>query len=265
MKMNSRIILTVTITAFVSSFFFLTFCSGTEFECSTSEKVYMVGDREVRVLEHVCGNSGITVFNMHDNENTAVDAALRVIRKRGGRLVELRHSGERLISFRLGTESYKVDPNRIFTGQGLKNTLEKYSSYSHPAFDAVRAFAADILKDYRLDEAGIIVTAHNNGKGAYSAASYLPGADYETDAAEVFVAEGSDPDDFFFVTSEPAFNRLKDSGFNAVLQDNDLVTDDGSLSVLAGRKGIPYINCEAAMGHLDEQILMLEFVWALAD
>jgi len=225
----------------------------------------MIGDREVRVMEHVCGDSGITIFNMHDDENTAVEASLEVIRRHGGRLVELRHSGERLISFRLLTESYQVDPNRIFTDKGLENTLEKYSSYSRPAFEAVRTFTSELLEDYGLDDAGLIITAHNNGKGEYSAESYQAGAVYETDAAEVFVAEGSDPDDFFFVTTRPVFEKLKAGGFNVVLQNNQTVTDDGSLSVLAGRKGIPYINCEAAKGHLEEQILMLEAVWALAD
>lgn len=259
--MNSRIIFVVTACLFL----LLTFCSGTEFDCASSEKVYMVGDREVRVLEHVCGNSEMTVFNMHDDENTAVDAALQVIRKRGGRLVELRHSGERLISFRLGTESYRVDPNRIFTDQGLKDTLEKYSSWSRPAFDAVRTFALNLLEDYGLDNTGLIITAHNNGKGEYSAASYLPGAVYETDAAEVCAAEGADPDDFFFVTAAASFKKLKESGFNVVLQDNESVIDDGSLSVLADRKGISYINCEAAKGHLQEQIRMLEAIWEMGE
>jgi hypothetical protein len=34
--------------------------------------------------------------------------------------------------------------------------------------------------------------------------------------------------------------------------------DDGSLSVYAAKKKIPYINIEALHGHLDEQIRMLE-------
>ncbi len=243
----------------------LIFCSGAAPDYSVSEKVYMIGDREVRVLEHIYGESGITIFNMHDDENTAVEASLEVIRRFGGRLVELRHSGERLISFRLGTESYQFDPNRIFTSRGLENTLEKYSSYSPPAFEAVSTFASKLLEDYRLVDAGLMITAHNNGKGEYSAESYLAGAVYETDAAEVILNEGSDPDDFFFVTTRPVFEKLKTAGFNVVLQNNQTVTDDGSLSVLAGRKGIPYINCEAAKGHLKEQIRMLEVICSMND
>lgn len=259
--MNYRTLIPAVLTASI----FMTCCSASESGCSLSEKTYMIGDREVVVLEHVCGDSGLTVFNMHDDENTAVEATLEVIRKYGGRLIELRHTGERLISFRLGTESYRVDPNRIFTDSGLRKTLENYSTYSRPAFDEVHDFASALLADFGLDDTGLIVTAHNNGKEEYSAESYLAGAVYETDASRVFIADGSDPDDFFFVTGVQVFEKLKEAGFNAVLQNNQTVTDDGSLSVLAGRKGIPYINCEAEKGHLEEQIRMLEAVWDIGE
>lgn len=253
MHFNFRIVcLTVSIVSF-----FLFSCVVAEGNCSRQKKIYMVGDREIKVVEHSCGEGGLTIFNMHDDEDTAVEASLEVIGKYGGRLIELRHTGQRLISFHLGTGAYQVDPNRIFTEEGLRKTLERYSAYSRPAFDEVRSFASRLLADYGLTDAGLVVTAHNNGSGAYSAASYLPGAEYENDVAEVFIEEGSDPDDFFFVTTPAAFTALRDAGFNVVLQDNGTVTDDGSLSVLAGRKGIPYINCEAEKGHRAAQVRML--------
>jgi len=257
--MKSKI---VPIVLFCSAMF-MPSCSGSGQDCVSSGEVYRIGDREIEVVEHSCGEKGPTIFNMHDDENTSVKAALEVIRKRGGRLIELRHTGERLVTFRIGSETYTVDPNRIFTDEGTRKTLEKYSSYSPPAFEAVRSFADKLLRDYGLDATGLIITAHNNGADEYSAASYLPGAVYETDAAGVYIAEGSDPDDFFFVTTQKAYNGLKKAGFNVVLQNNDTVTDDGSLSVLAGRKNIPYINCEAEKGHLQEQVKMLEAVFAM--
>ena len=261
MEINLRAGVALAVTALV----FLSACSGAAHQCVLTEQVYKIGDSEVRVLEHSCGMEGYTVFNMHDDEDTAVEAALETIRKHGGRLVELRHTGERLISFRLGGESYRVDPNRIFTDQGLRDTLERYSTFSMPAFNAVKTFASDLLSDYGLMNESLIITAHNNGSDGYSAASYLPGADYENDAAEVHITPGSDPDDFFFVTSPSAYAMLRESGFNVVLQNNDTVTDDGSLSVLAGREGIPYINCEAEHGHLREQVMMLEALWNMGD
>jgi len=256
MKINFR-----TVCLAVAIFLFpLAGCAAGGEGYTREERVYMIGDREIRVVEHSRGEGGLTIFNMHDDEDTAVEASLEVIGRCGGRLIELRHTGQRLISFHLGTEAYQFDPNRIFTGEGIRKTLERYSTYSHPAFDAVRGFADSLLADYGLAEGGLVVTAHNNGSDEYSASSYLPGAEYENDAAEVYLADGSDPDDFFFVTTPEAFAGFKAAGFNVVLQNNRTVTDDGSLSVLAGRKGIPYINCEAEKGHLAEQVRMLEAV-----
>jgi hypothetical protein len=65
------------------------------------------------------------------------------------------------------------------------------------------------------------------------------------------------PHDFILTTDRPIFHYLKRRKFNVVLQHHDPV-DDGSLSVYAARKKIPYINIEALHGHLDEQIKMLE-------
>jgi len=41
------------------------------------------------------------------------------------------------------------------------------------------------------------------------------------------------------------------------LQDDVNVPDDGSASVCFARKGIPYLNIEADMSHLDEQTEMV--------
>lgn len=227
-------------------------------ECRISEQSFLLGDRKILVREHLCGDGGVTIFNMHDDEDTAVEASLEVIRKHGGRLVEICHTGERLISFNLRGELFQVDPNRIFTDQGIRATLERYGRCSPSAFAAVREFAVRLLEDFQLLSTDMIITAHNNGPNAYSAESYLDGAIYEHDASRVRVFDGSDPDDFFFVTDLAVFTVLEAKGFNVVLQDNQRVTDDGSLSVLAGRKGIPYINCEAEHGHYSQQVRMLE-------
>ena len=42
-----------------------------------------------------------------------------------------------------------------------------------------------------------------------------------------------------------------------VLQNNDRATDDGSLSVLAARRGQRYVNVEAQHGHVEAQAQML--------
>ncbi len=103
----------------------------------------------------------------------------------------------------------------------------------------------------------VVLTLHNNTEGGYSARSYEPGAEYASDAAAVTVHAGTDPDDFFFVTDRALYDALVAEGFNAVLQDNDAATDDGSLSVWAAREGVPYVNVEAQHGHRAEQARMI--------
>lgn len=199
----------------------------------------------------------LNALNLHDDESTSVEAALDVIRQRGGRVVELAHSGDRNVTFRVGGETYAADPNRMFTPAGRRRTLAALSTADPAALDALAAFADSVLALYAAVPPAVVVTLHNNTPGNYSAASYRPGAEYASDAAAVTVHDGADPDDFFFVTDPDLYAALAARGFNAVLQDNDAATDDGSLSVWAAREGVPYVNVEAEHGHRQQQARMI--------
>lgn len=222
-----------------------------------SEKAYQVGSQSVIVANFSKGQ-GLTFINLHDDENTSVDAAIDVIDRFGGKLIQLKHTGERNLEFRIGRTKYEVDPNRMFTDRGTKESFQKFGRYSDESMKAVRTFADNLVATLDTD---VIFTLHNNTEDNYSAASYLD--EYKRDAAEVFIKPGSDPDDFFFVTERLFFDALKVRGFNVVLQNNETMTDDGSLSVLAARRNIPYINIEAQHGHVKEQIRMLEVIYEL--
>lgn len=224
-----------------------------------------VGDRPVDVVVHQAEAAGLTFINVHDNEDTSVEAAREVLRQAGGRIVELQHTSERNITFGLPGEDslYVFDPNRMFTDAGIRKTLEDLSRYTVPAHEAVRAFADSVLALYDLSRLGVVITLHNNTNDNYTALSYAPGGDYEDDARDTFVEGNSDPDDFFFVTDEALYEQLRAADFNAVLQDNEQATDDGSLSVYCGRRGIPYVNAEAQHGHVDQQVRMLTYLTEL--
>ncbi len=217
---------------------------------STSES-FLIGDRMVG-LSIYQRKGNLTFVNVHDNENTSVQAAKIVIDSLGGKLLQLRHTGERNIQFRHNGEQYEFDPNRIFTDAGARETLSNLGVYSDEAHALVRRFANALVDSLDVE---VILTLHNNTEGNYSAASYLN--EYKTDAADVYLNSARDPDDFFFVTERLFFEELRSRGFNVVLQNNATVTDDGSLSVLAGQRGIPYINIETEHGHLHEQVEML--------
>ena len=199
----------------------------------------------------------LNALNLHDDEGTSVEAALAVVRERGGRVVELVHSGERNVTFSAGGRTYVADPNRMFTPAGRARTLAALSSDDRAGREALAAFADRVLALYAEVPPAVVVTLHNNTAGGYSAASYGRGGEYEADAAAVTVHDGTDPDDFFFVTDRALYDLLVGRGFNAVLQDNDAATDDGSLSVWAAREGTAYVNVEAERGHLAEQTRMI--------
>ncbi len=203
------------------------------------------------------------MFNMHDDENTAVEAGLAVLPQTGGLLATLQHSGERLIRFRLNDSTFVIDPNRVFTDAGIRATLQKYGTYSPTAHQAVARFARTLIQTLGLDTLQWVITLHNNGEQEYSVRSYLPEGDYAADARDVYYNPQLDEDDFYFVTDATLFERLKAKHFNVVLQENATVTDDGSLSVYCGKKGIPYVNVEAQHGHFEQQKAMIQELMAL--
>ena len=61
-------------------------------------------DTKVELIAYRSDKPGYVFFNMHDNENTGVEAARKVIKKEGGVLYELVHSGERYIEFNYKTQ-----------------------------------------------------------------------------------------------------------------------------------------------------------------
>lgn len=201
----------------------------------------------------------IIYFNIHDNENTSVKAAKSIFTEIGGKLIEIQAQGKRLISFSSNEKIYKFDPNRIFSENGIKNTLNSYGKHSQSSHTIIQNFA-DFIIDSLLVNAETIVTLHNNSNLKYSINSYKKGGKYEKDALNININPNYDPDDFFYVTDSIFFNKLKKKKFNIVLQDNKNVKDDGSLSVDCGKKNIRYINIEAQHGHLQEQISMLKIL-----
>ena len=228
---------------------------------TTERSPLKLGDLTVVRVRHTAG-TGPLLVNVHDDENTSVQAALQVIEKRGGTVLELQHTGERLLRFHLEGKAFTADPNRIFTAQGVPATLRKNGGTSKAAETAVQAFAAALLADLRAPEGSPLIALHNNTLAlSYSVQSYRPGGADAGEAAEVFEAKGRDPNDFFLVTERAHFEALKAKGFNVVLQKPAPDTDDGSLSVYCAQHGLAYVNVEAQHGHASEQAAMLEALY----
>ena len=206
-----------------------------------------------------------TMLNVHDDENTSVAAGQVIIEQTGGRLITLAHSGSRQVRFSLDGVRYAFDPNRILSDAGIRQTLTTESHWSEPAHGAVKRFAAQYLEHFGLDREPVIIALHNTVDGTYSVRSYLPGAEHASAASAVHLSERRSRFDFFYVTDPRFLDYLKALDFNVVLQNNATVPDDGSLSVHFARKGIPYVNIEAEMGHLNAQIDMVRAAREMLD
>lgn len=228
-----------------------------KYAITTRHNPLQIGDTTVDILIHEAESPGLTYLNLHDDENTSVKAALDIIEEYGGRVIELKHSGNRRITFSIGNNPYEFDPNRMFTDAGRKSTLERFSRANEEALKAVQSFAEDVLLILNPTELVAVVTLHNTSPGDYGILTYTSEGDYAKEAESVFVADKMDPKDFYFVTDPDLYSQLSQMGFNVVLQDNLYATDDGSLSVWCAQQDIIYANSEALKGHTRIQKDML--------
>jgi hypothetical protein len=204
---------------------------------------------------------GIQFIHVHENEQTAVAAAYQLLAKYGrGCFVTWQSLGDRYINFKLDNSIYKFDPNRIYTPKGRKETLTANGEYSEEADSVVECIASIFLHNY-IDSQRLVVALHNNTDGGgLTIGGFKKGGPYARDAKKVHVNKTRDEDDFFLTTDLRIYNYIKQKGYNILLQNNAHVTDDGSLSVYAAGKNIPYLNIEAQHGHLKEQSEMIDVV-----
>jgi hypothetical protein len=190
---------------------------------------------------------------LHDNEKTAVETAVQTISSYGGSFITIENEGRRNISFTLKGRKYSFDPNRIFTSEGRKQTLGSLGNYSQAAENELQDFARAILE--LVPAHAVIIAIHNNTNHRFSITDY--NNERKTDALSIHINNEMDEDDFIITTDKKIYEKLVERNINAVLQDNERVKDDGSLSVYFGKEGRIYINIEAEHGHTREQTRMI--------
>jgi hypothetical protein len=199
----------------------------------------------------------IVFINLHDDEITSVDATKRVLEDYGGLLIEIENNAQRNIRFKLDRYFYQVDPNRIFSVEGIKKSLEQFGRISSKAVDEVEKLGQRIIQ-LIPKEAKCIIALHNNTADLFSVTEYAPGNKRSVDCKKVYINAGQDTDDFFLTTDNSLYDKLADKGYNAILQDNKYCTEDGSLSVYCGRKNIWYVNCETEHGKAEQYYEMMK-------
>lgn len=212
--------------------------------------VHKVGDDNIKIEITEYGDKKDIVFiNLHADETTSVESAKKILETRGGFLIRFDNDEKRNIHFRIKDQSYTVDPNRIFSRQGIERTLARSKNSSPEAIAEVEKLASRLLS-LIPNENTCVIALHNNTEGRLSIQSYMPGNEFAADAQEVFANHSKDPDDFFLTTDSLLFQQLSALEYNMVLQDNARVQQDGSLSVYFGEKNLCYLNCETEHGKL---------------
>jgi hypothetical protein len=206
-------------------------------------------------------NDPVLLYNMHDNENTSAYAGRIISLRYGGEYFELIHTGKRNLSFLHGEDSVHVDPNRIYTDAGIWQQLAKNKVTDTVIFEAIRIWKDSILQRLNIRGRELVIALHNNSDENYSLHSYLIDGEYVAEAEAVFYGSYPDEDDFFFVTDMRIMEKLATGRYHVILQNNSLMTDDGSLSVYCAQQGIPYVNVETQHGHLVRQLQMLIVVF----
>jgi hypothetical protein len=248
----------------VSSFFIPLYAQENDNDTTKDQNlrlnIIQLGDDARVILAPVCIKPipGVWFVHVHEDENTAVQAAMEFIDSLGeGCFVTLKHGMGRNISFNMGNTRYTFDPNRIYTDSGRKASLLKFGTFSDSAFGVVSKLAK-LLSLKFIDSNQLIVALHNNTDGGgLTIKTYQRDGAYANDASKVSVSKRQDEDDFFYTTSDRAFDFFRKRGFNVMLQNSETVTDDGSLSVYAGNRHIDYINIEAQHGKKEQQKRML--------
>lgn len=227
-------------------------CVATK-EITSNKTISHIGDTPIAILTHTASKPAVLYFRPHDNEVTSHTVTIEMLEKHGGKFVELNSKGDRLIEFSLHGDIYRFDPNRIFTPLGARQTLKKYGNYSLEAQNHVDRFASHLIQRFLTDDP--IIAVHNNTQGKPLTVKSFLGS---KDVLDIHITTARDDDNFFYVTQRRDFETLKSRNFNVVLQDNENVSDDGSISVYCASHGIRYINVEAKEGDVTGQMKMLE-------
>lgn len=143
----------------------------------------------------------------------------------------------------------KIDPNRMFSRTGAEQSIRGLT----PGIDSAKAAGTldfldrqreAFLKELLPQKGSRLVALHNNRD--YSVNNEIAASDATS------IKEPHLPQHFFLCTNAKDYEVLKQSPYNVVLQTKP-DPDDGSLSRLAAKRGVRYINLECAIGEYEAQ------------
>jgi hypothetical protein len=216
-----------------------------------------INEFPINLVRYSFGKPTISLIAIHDDEDTGIKAAFEYIRFSGGSIIDSQYGGVRNFKFINNGEEFQTDPNSIYTKKGIPLGIAKFGPVDDDVVNHLERTGKAILKFYDPEKLGYVFTLHNNGDGGFGIASYLKGYELETAADSVYINFQMDGDDLIFVTELELFNKLKLANVNVALQSKN-APNDGSLSIYAMQKKLPYINVEVQHGHIEENLRLIE-------
>lgn len=151
-----------------------------------------------------------------------------------------------------------LDPNRMFSRVGAEKNLKLLNKeWTQGQVDPVLARLdrerERLVKLLLPPRGGVLMAVHNNSQG-YSVEDEVAISD------AVSLKDRANPHEFFLAVQEADYRVIAESPYNVVLQNKAPREDDGSLSRLAARRGVRYVNLEVGLGKKEKQKEMLEWL-----
>jgi LAS superfamily LD-carboxypeptidase LdcB len=194
---------------------------------------------------------------VHHNEKSAGKTLEYALDTYGGHSVYIENSDKRNMYIRSGNRNYGIDPNRIFTDNGLELYFQKYypnssRSTRNSITSRVKKIRQEILDNLDWNENKYLIALHSNRPNSkFSILEYNKKNMFLT-----YMNPSHNPKNLFYTTSLDDYYFFKSKNYNVVYQRTS--EDDGSLSVYAAQKNLPYINIEVEEGFDDEQKEMFD-------
>jgi hypothetical protein len=199
------------------------------------------------------GGSPHRYLLIHGNEETAREVLTMHMRQAKG-IAYLVTGHDRYVPI----DSGKLDPNRMFSHEGADKNLRSLNpdwsdERLRKALHKLDRSREKLVNRLFPPPDGRLVALHNNSQ-RYSVKDEVAASD------AVSLKDADNPHEFFLTTDAGDYAILATSPYNVVLQRSLPKEDDGSLSRLAAKRGVRYINLEVALGRRDKQEEMLAWL-----
>ena len=224
---------------------------------STGKSFFRLGDQLI-VLEKMAPNASrsYVLVSLHSNESAVIRTTMDFARSHDVFFLRLLNQEQQKISVNLLDTKLSIDPNTIFTTEGLKNNLKLYGGWNRDMAMQLQKFARVLVGEMRRE---VIVSVHAKDREQVIS-DFTEGGRYHRQAKDAYQNSQQDGQDFFITTEPELYKKLKEKNYNVVLQNRSWVHDDGSLAVYCDKEKKAYIQIETRPGHDAELQAMLAVV-----